>query len=457
MKRIFLLFLVITNFTAIAQDSTNHYIHIRNIIFEGNKITKNFVILRELPFAVGDSIKSNAIIETVEYGKQRILNSKLFTEVKYNIKNWEKDSIDIIYKLSELFYYTAHPYFELADRNFNVWWNQFRHDFARINIGADFHRRNFRGRNEDIGLEAQLGFNKHIYLYYTIPYFRGNTKHGMKIEAAYRTGKELQIATDSNLQMFKRYENTNPLTYARLEFTKIYRPAYAATHELKLGLHYLLASDSLLADVPNFLFTKKQFYPELAYRFYYELTNDRNYPENGWIVDLRASNNGLGISHGFNQSQAYAYVAKFTKLHYRFSHSLVTRARVSYGQTQPYFFNRAMGFTNDFLRGYEYYLMDGSHYAIVRNDIRYKIFDRNVHQDMVPLFKIIPLKLFAKSYADIGYAHMQQPMNNFLNNRILYGGGVGFDLIISYYIHMRIEYSINALGENDLFLHGRKE
>ena len=42
---------------------------------------------------------------------------------------------------------------------------------------------------------------------------------------------------------------------------------------------------------------------------------------------------------------------------------------------------------------------------------------------------------------------------SFLNNRMLYTGGMGFDIVSFYDTCIRLEYSINQLGQKGLFLH----
>jgi hypothetical protein len=116
-----------------------------------------------------------------------------------------------------------------------------------------------------------------------------------------------------------------------------------------------------------------------------------------------------------------------------------------------------MGFRNEYVRGYEYFVIDGSHYAVLRGNLRYKIFDQVISQQLLPIMRFIPFRVYAKIFDDIGYVYKVETGNSFLNNRLLNGYGVGLDIIISYYAKFRIEYSLNHLGQKGLFLHGTKE
>jgi len=438
-------------------DST--ILSIRSIEFVGNKVTKEFVFLREMNLKEGDTVSAYRLEEVLEFNQIRILNSKLFSEVTYLVLNRAADKIDVQFKVRELFYWAVHPYLELADRNFNVWWEQMGRDLNRINIGLDFDRKNFRGRGEEIGGEVQIGFNKHIYLYYDNPYVSKNLKHGIRAIASYNTGKETQTQTDSNKQVFHRIESENPFRWYRAQLSWLFRPAYYGVHELGLGLHHWTITDSLINEQPAFLGMGKNemSYLEFFYKFKYNNTDDRNYPEQGLEFEFMASQKGLGVFNDVSQLQFYNHIGIYKKLSDRVSLAFHERARLSFGPDQPFLLNRAMGFKNDFIRGYEYYLMDGTHYALARADVRYKFLDFSLRQEYLPIFQHIPIKVYGKTYYDAGYAYNKYQGNNFLNNRFLNSYGAGIDLVVSYYVLLRIEYSFNHLGENGLFLHSRKE
>ena len=57
-------------------DSTGTFV-VNKIILEGNRFTKSYVILRELPFKEGDS----ATIGDLDYARERIYSTGLFTKV----------------------------------------------------------------------------------------------------------------------------------------------------------------------------------------------------------------------------------------------------------------------------------------------------------------------------------------------------------------------------------------
>jgi hypothetical protein len=63
--------------------------------------------------------------------------------------------------------------------------------------------------------------------------------------------------------------------------------------------------------------------------------------------------------------------------------------------------------------------------------------------------------MFLTSYADAGYVYapLSTSETNLLDNKLLYGGGVGIDIVTFYNVVFRVNYSINRQGNKGFFLH----
>ena len=127
-----------------------------------------------------------------------------------------------------------------------------------------------------------------------------------------------------------------------------------------------------------------------------------------------------------------------------------------YPQAQPYYFTGGLGTQTDYIRGYEYYAIDGSNYGLLRVDLKREIFN-NTYSFPVKYFTAIPLRIYPKIFADAGYVGNLYPGNSFLNNRLLYSAGVGLDVVTLYDIKARFEVAWNHLGQNGLYLHFNSE
>ncbi|MBL7765825.1 MAG: hypothetical protein JNJ58_07025 [Chitinophagaceae bacterium] len=443
------------------KDTVRHvgpkHVHIRNVTFTGNKTTKKQIIEREMSLHEGDSIDVSDVESELDFNKRRILNLQLFSTVNYCIPYWDHDTIDIEYNMTEILYWLASPIFSLADRNFNVWWSEQHRQLDRTNMGLELTRLNFRGRNERLGGTVQVGYNKHFDLFYKIPYVDKWMKHGASLSAMYATGREINIQTDSNKLLFFRKEEY-PYRRFQAKAGYSYRKAYAAIHELQFSYNYYSVTQDLYNHNPEYLGQKKRInYFELTYVYTYNNTDIRVYPLNGLDVKAYMSKRGLWIDKDVNQFVTFAEISYYRKLLNNFYGSLVFRGRLSFPQEQPYLFSRGLGFRNEYVRGYEYYVIDGSHYSILRSNVRYKLLDLVWSQNLLKFIKYIPIRVYMKAYDDIGYIYNKYPGNSFLNNKLLHGYGLGMDIVISYYAKFRIEYSFNHLRQNGLFLHGTKE
>jgi hemolysin activation/secretion protein len=74
-------------------------------------------------------------------------------------------------------------------------------------------------------------------------------------------------------------------------------------------------------------------------------------------------------------------------------------------------------------------------------------------------FKKLPINIFLKAYADIGYVWNYAGYTNgkFLTDQLLSSAGTGLDITFSYDATLRLEYSVNKLNERGLFIHIRRE
>ena len=430
------------------QNEGSKKIAIRSIHFTGNHITKEKIILRDMNIKPGDSILTEEVEMLLEFNKRRILNIQLFSRVEYCIEHWDAEGIDIEFGVTEILFWIPKPIFSLADRNFNVWWVDKNHQLNRTNIGLELSRLNFRGRDETIVAMAQIGYNKDFNLSYRIPYIDKHLRHGLYGGLSYSTGREVNYKTDKNKQQFFTSDHY-PIQHFQARLSTTYRKAYATTHELRLSFNRYTITSALLDANRDFLGGKSRLsYLELKYDFKFNNTDTRVYPTHGLDLGVYVSKKGLGFDKDVNQLLIYSEASYFKKITSSLSTALIFRGRLGFGGHQPYIFQKALGYKNDYVRGYEYYVIDGSHYGLFRTNLRYKIIDRVIHQNIIKVMKYIPVRLYAKAYDDIGYVTNSSFGNSQLNNKLLHGYGMGLDIVISYYAKFRIEYSFNHLQQN---------
>ena len=132
------------------------------------------------------------------------------------------------------------------------------------------------------------------------------------------------------------------------------------------------------------------------------------------------------------------------------------KTKLSSDEYQPYFSQEALGF-DDYVRTYEYYVIDGQDFWLNKNAVKYKIIDKKNFE--IPYIKMSQFKkahysLYLTLFSDFGYVKDNQNFKeNNLTNSILSGSGISIDYLTYYDKLIRIEYGMNKLGEKGIFLH----
>ena len=111
------------------------------------------------------------------------------------------------------------------------------------------------------------------------------------------------------------------------------------------------------------------------------------------------------------------------------------------------------------MRGYEYNVIDGKHFALVRSTIKFALVPEKKHSIgfiPTPKFSLIHYALYLTVFADAGYVWQPQwigQQNNLLPETFLAGAGLGVDLVTYYDKVVRLEYAVNKSGKSGIFIH----
>src|SRR5690606_25613347 len=176
-------------------DSGGRFLQINRIFIIGNRITRDNIVLRELSLKPGDQVWSTDLPSILELDKKKLINTRLFNTVQLKTLELEPNKIDVLIDVAERWYTFPAPLFELSDRNFNEWWQNYDHDFRRVNYGLRLYQFNMRGRNETLRFLAQFGFQRRFELIYRFPYIDRRQKHGLAIEFRFNEPKNLAFQT----------------------------------------------------------------------------------------------------------------------------------------------------------------------------------------------------------------------------------------------------------------------
>jgi len=81
------------------------FLTIRNVYITGNKITKKYIIEREIPLKKGSAYSISDILSNLQLSRQNLMNTALFVDVTVDFTNWVADSLDIVADVKERWYY----------------------------------------------------------------------------------------------------------------------------------------------------------------------------------------------------------------------------------------------------------------------------------------------------------------------------------------------------------------
>lgn len=426
------------------------------IIVEGNKRTKPYIILRELPFQSGDSVNLPELVQGFEVARQQLMNTRLFNEVVVALKSFRGHIVDVSIVVKERWYIFPLPYLKPIDRNLSEWAKQ-GYGTDRLNYGFKFTYYNFTGRNDKLRLWLVTGYTKQIQFQYDQPYADKTLKHGYKIGFSYSANREVNFATFKNQQQFVDTLSGIKRWLGTLEYT--YRPGLRTFHALKLGYSKVEVDPGILRLNPNYLGGTGNTisYPELTYSISHIHIDYIPYPLKGWMGE--ASLTKRGFNANTNLWELSARLNRAWPLGKKWYFGLQGNGIFRFPGNQPFINSRMFGHGDMYLRGLEKYVIDGSAGILFRNTLRRELF-----RFTIPTFLTstshdkIPFKIYAKSYVDMGYSKNSVfANNNSLTNRMLYTAGFGLDVVTFYDFIMRFDYSFNQLGQKGLFLHLKNE
>jgi outer membrane protein assembly factor BamA len=431
---------------------------IADVIIEGNQVTKPSIILRELVFEKGDTILKMELLPSFQRSKENLLNLAIFNFVLFDATHLPGNRIHVIIRVTERWYIWPVPILEYADRNFNTFIRN--RDWQKINYGAYLKWNNFRGRKELLTAKIRLGYVNQYALSYDIPNIGKEQKHGITTGFHMNTQNEVYVATVNNQTV--EYEPLDKPAQTRYNaFAKyVYRRKLYTKHSLRLDYFDYLVSDSVAIVNPHYLGESRDRYQffMVSYHFNHDVRDSRIYPLEGFAVTLRAEQLGLGMmpENPYSSLRLTGVLMFHQKLANRVYFYNVTKAKYSTEKVMPYALNRGLGY-NEFMSGYESYVIDGSDYVIMKYSMKFQLIKPSTYT--LPLigmeqFSKVHYAVYVNLFADAGYVNndFPDPTNNMVNSW-QFSAGIGIDFVTYYDQVFRIDYAINKYGERGFFVH----
>ena len=435
-------------------------LQINEIIIKGNNKTKGYIILREIQFKAGDSLSINELNESFQLARQQVYNTTLFHEVKITLAMISAFQVNVIVTVKERWYIFPVPIFQPVDRSLNEWLVRYKGDLSRINYGVKFQHYNFSGRRDPLHLYVLNGYTKNVSFSYLQPYSNIALNQGFGLGGGFSENREVAYKTSADNKILF-YTNNNFVkknAYGNLSFR--IQKGILNRHLFNLAYSRITVSDSILSSSfnPNYFNTNSNTNGLIDFTYTYQYTNVNNaaYALKGVTSYVTVSKRGLGLTGGTNRFFVEATYNKFWAHAHNWYTSLQAMGNVKLPFEQAYINQKAIGYGNANIRGLEYYVIDGVAFGILKSTLKKKLFSVKIPMPFTStIIPSLPFSIFAKTYADIGYCYNKKNYTTNLNNRFLYTGGFGIDILTLYDISLRIEYSFNQLGQGSLYFENR--
>ena len=383
-----------------------------------------------------------------------IFNTSLFEQVSVRSQFIDSTQVLIKIKVSERWYLFPIPYFRWVDRNFNQWWNEQNRSLDRVNYGVSVRQANVSGNNDKLTAAFITGYTQQSLLRYQIPFIDKKLRYGVSFGWQSFTQKEINIATQLDKQVFYKTQDVIQKGY-RTNATVLYRPNLYERFSFQAGFGKNEISDSAFLMQPSFLpsLQKTFSYVEAAVS-YTQLHFDYNaYPTKGQSTDIlwyqRFSKNSNLTSLQFRK----IWARPFSKNNFVL---LESNSLVKFLPNNNYTDNKLLGYGNMQMSGLEYYVVEGNAASIFKASWHHSLGTMNVKNLILKKrLPFIKYQFWVKAFTQLGYVYNEQPpAGNRLTNTLLRTAGIGMDIISIYDFVLKIDYSLNQLGNKGLYLHG---
>jgi hypothetical protein len=434
---------------AIVPQNQKHLVHdsVHFILIEGLKRTQLKTVYREInfngefPFFVNDSLLNR--------WEKRLSSLNLFTDVELR-----KNSDSLIILVTEEFYFWINPEGGFADRNFRNWLSDPKLD--RLYLGGDFIFYNLYGLNHTLTFTMVGGFNQQLGIGYEWP----NNKFGDgwlgKIEFNYSLNHEIWASTIDNRVVYFKIEPkyAQGILSGALKMTKKF--SYEKGLELNYTFDQFSIDESVLNLNLNYIGgSNKLTSNALSIGFIYDSRDQKHYPISGSELKIFGEvQYTVSISNQYNILNNINFKwRKFIPLNQLYSFGSVIQSQYKFGKLN-YLQSRQLGYTNDFVRGYELYVVDGNGFFISKLSLRREIINRKLKvKDFSGsnFYSKMPIQSWLTFFFDYGRVlnlnQNEVENGNTFQKSNLNSLGISLDILAYYDLLSRFDIARNYLGQ----------
>lgn len=441
----------------------------------GNKLTKDWYIIRELDFKIGDTLSTQEAGKNLDlelkrfipgdsselhlrliYSRENIINTNLFLTVDLSIEQISTDQYRLLIDVVERHYWWLFPVVKLNAPNFNEWLRD--PDIKDVSMGLFFSHNNLFGRSHQSSLVGYVGKSYAGAFGYKIPWIGKGKKTGITFALGYENLYTVEYGSYQNERQMLYESNSQQIAKVGVNFN--FRPGLYNYASVKVTGNWISVSDSLHSLDSNYLAKgdKTNTYLNLYADYAYDSRNNKSYPLYGNYLKIFVNKVGLGMIskdvdyffygvdfHFYQQITKKWYVAEMFKL------------ANSSGENIPYYYELNMTYKKDFIRGYDLYTIKGDQMYFFRSNIKYELIAPNVKKakkegEEENKFKNLQYAFYLNTFGDCGYVVNKFTADNPLNNKMQYSWGFGIDFVTYYDMVLRFEYAFTSNHTNGFFI-----
>ena len=429
-------------------------VRVGQVLFVGNEKTKERVLRAELDFWEGDTLAAATLGRRLEANRRRLYNLQLFHQVVSQVA-CRDGVVTVLFAVQERWYLFPVPIFSLADRNFRSWLN--RPDrWRRVDYGLHVTRNNFRGRNEQLIGNLQLGFNRKYEIFYEAPGYGRRRRLGLGLAASYYRSHALDYRTERDRLVNLRQDDAFPVRRQYGSAGLRWRHTVRRLSTLDVSYHHEQVSPAVYQLNPTYYLSGPQReYVDFRLGTTLNQRNTFAYPLTGRFVQVAATQRVFLRNSSPPLTTLYGYYAQYVALGHDFYYSFGLSAQARLARRVAYADNHSFGYAA-LVRGYDQYVVDGRHYGLAQQGLTYRLLDlgrlrlRGLADSKV---NNIPLVFYLNTFTDAGYviSRTTNLTDSRLPNRLLTSAGVGLHLVTYYDRVFTVEYTVNGLGQTGFF------
>lgn len=431
---------------------------ISDISITGNKQTRDDIILREVDFSAGDTLDMEELGRILTESRQNLINTSLFNYVTIS-KSETGDAggisqVSVVISVEERWYLWPLIDIKLEDRNLSSWLKKMNFDRITYTGGAIYS--NMFGLSHKLTVKTMLGYEKGFDISYTkIPANPRKTAY-LGFEAFYMTYKNVDYMTENNKPLHLSGGKVKEKTYGGAA-SITFRPHISARHKVTAQYEVSKIDDSVKLMNPHFWGVKglesRTF--GLKYDFSEEHRDYIFYPVKGYYLgatlDLSESNE-LDFAYG----NLIIDLQYYKQLGDRWFWGSTAKLSASVKNRTSYLHDKALGYDNFNITGYELYVVDGQHLFTWSNSLKFTLLPQKiVHLNFIRNWNKLNkphLTIYGKWLFDTGYViNGNRGKTNTYSNNLLFGTGLGIDIVTYYDMVFNLGYALNSHGKTNFF------